>query len=254
MGRRTRGNDSSAPADAVGGLREVCCMHDAPPPMVPTACHRPFLVRARRRRIMFVARTACCPARSGNVANPQLDADRPRVLRSFSTRLAAVPQLRCRRRPSRPWPRAVLRRSPVERYGFLPRTPYPRGWAHDRPDSRWQGHRSSDQVRSGRPRGGAGSGASRPASARCSSGTTPAARSTSRASTATARRSASPPSSANCPPPRRQEEIEAVVRELNEDPACTGYIVQLPLPQGHRHQPRPGADGSRPRTRTACTR
>src|SRR4030088_3212243 len=24
-----------------------------------------------------------------------------------------------------------------------------------------------------------------------------------------------------------QEEIEAVVRELNEDPACTGYIVQL---------------------------
>jgi methylenetetrahydrofolate dehydrogenase (NADP+)/methenyltetrahydrofolate cyclohydrolase len=29
-----------------------------------------------------------------------------------------------------------------------------------------------------------------------------------------------------------QEEIEAVVRELNEDPACTGYIVQLPLPQG----------------------
>jgi methylenetetrahydrofolate dehydrogenase (NADP+)/methenyltetrahydrofolate cyclohydrolase len=29
-----------------------------------------------------------------------------------------------------------------------------------------------------------------------------------------------------------QEEIEAVVRELNEDPACTGYIVQLPLPRG----------------------
>ncbi|MFD0380967.1 bifunctional methylenetetrahydrofolate dehydrogenase/methenyltetrahydrofolate cyclohydrolase [Streptomyces sp. NPDC127112] len=28
-----------------------------------------------------------------------------------------------------------------------------------------------------------------------------------------------------------QEEIEAVVRELNEDPACTGYIVQLPLPK-----------------------
>ncbi|CAM5448350.1 Bifunctional protein FolD protein [Streptomyces tanashiensis] len=28
-----------------------------------------------------------------------------------------------------------------------------------------------------------------------------------------------------------QEEIEAVVRELNEDPACTGYIVQLPLPR-----------------------
>ncbi|MFX4290757.1 bifunctional methylenetetrahydrofolate dehydrogenase/methenyltetrahydrofolate cyclohydrolase [Streptomyces bohaiensis] len=29
-----------------------------------------------------------------------------------------------------------------------------------------------------------------------------------------------------------QEEIEAVVRELNADPACTGYIVQLPLPRG----------------------
>ncbi|MFM9369437.1 bifunctional methylenetetrahydrofolate dehydrogenase/methenyltetrahydrofolate cyclohydrolase [Streptomyces sp. Da 82-17] len=29
-----------------------------------------------------------------------------------------------------------------------------------------------------------------------------------------------------------QDEIEAVVRELNEDPACTGYIVQLPLPKG----------------------
>ncbi|HNM97101.1 MAG TPA: bifunctional methylenetetrahydrofolate dehydrogenase/methenyltetrahydrofolate cyclohydrolase, partial [Marmoricola sp.] len=29
-----------------------------------------------------------------------------------------------------------------------------------------------------------------------------------------------------------QEEIEAAVRELNEDPSCTGYIVQLPLPRG----------------------
>ncbi|QNP64845.1 bifunctional methylenetetrahydrofolate dehydrogenase/methenyltetrahydrofolate cyclohydrolase [Streptomyces genisteinicus] len=29
-----------------------------------------------------------------------------------------------------------------------------------------------------------------------------------------------------------QEEIEAVVRELNENPECTGYIVQLPLPKG----------------------
>ena len=29
-----------------------------------------------------------------------------------------------------------------------------------------------------------------------------------------------------------QEEIEAVVRELNDDPGCTGYIVQLPLPKG----------------------
>ncbi|SOD61986.1 methenyltetrahydrofolate cyclohydrolase /5,10-methylenetetrahydrofolate dehydrogenase (NADP+) [Streptomyces zhaozhouensis] len=29
-----------------------------------------------------------------------------------------------------------------------------------------------------------------------------------------------------------QEEVEAVVRELNDDPACTGYLVQLPLPRG----------------------
>jgi methylenetetrahydrofolate dehydrogenase (NADP+) / methenyltetrahydrofolate cyclohydrolase len=29
-----------------------------------------------------------------------------------------------------------------------------------------------------------------------------------------------------------QEEIEAVVRQLNEDPACTGYIVQLPFSRG----------------------
>jgi len=27
-----------------------------------------------------------------------------------------------------------------------------------------------------------------------------------------------------------QEEVEAAVRRLNEDPACTGFIVQLPLP------------------------
>jgi len=29
-----------------------------------------------------------------------------------------------------------------------------------------------------------------------------------------------------------QEEIEAAVTRLNADPACTGYIVQLPLPKG----------------------
>jgi methylenetetrahydrofolate dehydrogenase (NADP+)/methenyltetrahydrofolate cyclohydrolase len=29
-----------------------------------------------------------------------------------------------------------------------------------------------------------------------------------------------------------QAEIEAVVHELNDDPACTGYLVQLPLPRG----------------------
>jgi methylenetetrahydrofolate dehydrogenase (NADP+) / methenyltetrahydrofolate cyclohydrolase len=29
-----------------------------------------------------------------------------------------------------------------------------------------------------------------------------------------------------------QADVEAVVRELNADAACTGYIVQLPLPKG----------------------
>jgi methylenetetrahydrofolate dehydrogenase (NADP+)/methenyltetrahydrofolate cyclohydrolase len=29
-----------------------------------------------------------------------------------------------------------------------------------------------------------------------------------------------------------QTQVEEAVRELNEDPACTGYIVQLPLPAG----------------------
>jgi len=34
-----------------------------------------------------------------------------------------------------------------------------------------------------------------------------------------------------------QEQVEAVVDELNADPACTGYIVQLPLPAGLEAQP-----------------
>lgn len=29
-----------------------------------------------------------------------------------------------------------------------------------------------------------------------------------------------------------QEDVEAAVRQLNDDPSCTGYIVQLPLPKG----------------------
>ena len=34
-----------------------------------------------------------------------------------------------------------------------------------------------------------------------------------------------------------QEQVEAAVDELNADPACTGYIVQLPLPSGLAAQP-----------------
>jgi methylenetetrahydrofolate dehydrogenase (NADP+)/methenyltetrahydrofolate cyclohydrolase len=34
------------------------------------------------------------------------------------------------------------------------------------------------------------------------------------------------------PPTATQAEVEAVIAELNADPACTGYLVQLPLPRG----------------------
>ena len=50
-----------------------------------------------------------------------------------------------------------------------------------------------------------------------------------------------------------QEQVEAVVDELNADPACTGYIVQLPLPDGlddqrvlERIDPAKDADGLHP--------
>jgi methylenetetrahydrofolate dehydrogenase (NADP+)/methenyltetrahydrofolate cyclohydrolase len=50
-----------------------------------------------------------------------------------------------------------------------------------------------------------------------------------------------------------QAEVEAVVDELNADPACTGYIVQLPLPDGldanavlNRMDPDKDADGLHP--------
>jgi methylenetetrahydrofolate dehydrogenase (NADP+)/methenyltetrahydrofolate cyclohydrolase len=50
-----------------------------------------------------------------------------------------------------------------------------------------------------------------------------------------------------------QEQVEAVVAELNANPACTGYLVQLPLPPGldahrvlHRMDPDKDADGLHP--------
>jgi methylenetetrahydrofolate dehydrogenase (NADP+)/methenyltetrahydrofolate cyclohydrolase len=50
-----------------------------------------------------------------------------------------------------------------------------------------------------------------------------------------------------------QDQVEAVVEELNADPACTGYLVQLPLPPGldahrvlHRIDPDKDADGLHP--------
>jgi methylenetetrahydrofolate dehydrogenase (NADP+) / methenyltetrahydrofolate cyclohydrolase len=50
-----------------------------------------------------------------------------------------------------------------------------------------------------------------------------------------------------------QADVEAAVRELNSDPACTGYMVQLPLPRGlddkrvlHLMDPAKDADGLHP--------
>jgi methylenetetrahydrofolate dehydrogenase (NADP+) / methenyltetrahydrofolate cyclohydrolase len=50
-----------------------------------------------------------------------------------------------------------------------------------------------------------------------------------------------------------QRQVEAVIDELNADPACTGYIVQLPLPAGldahrvlNRMDPAKDADGLHP--------
>ena len=50
-----------------------------------------------------------------------------------------------------------------------------------------------------------------------------------------------------------QADVERVVDELNDDPACTGYIVQLPLPRGldanavlERMDPAKDADGLHP--------
>src|SRR5215211_5489408 len=50
-----------------------------------------------------------------------------------------------------------------------------------------------------------------------------------------------------------QDEVEAVVADLNADPACTGYLVQLPLPRGldanrvlERVDPGKDADGLHP--------
>lgn len=50
-----------------------------------------------------------------------------------------------------------------------------------------------------------------------------------------------------------QEELLDVVDALNADPACTGYIVQLPLPQGMTPMPS-SMRSTRPRTPMACTR
>ena len=55
------------------------------------------------------------------------------------------------------------------------------------------------------------------------------------------------------PAPPTQDDVLAVVDELNADPACTGYIVQLPLPRHSTSTPS-SRRWTRPRTPTGCTR
>jgi 5,10-methylene-tetrahydrofolate dehydrogenase/methenyl tetrahydrofolate cyclohydrolase len=94
--------------------------------------------------------------------------------------------------------------------------------------------------------------ASCPASAPSWSVTTPAPSGTSPASTRTAPRSASPRSASTCRPPRPRPRSRPTSTELNADPACTGYIVQLPLPSTDENACL--GRSTRPRTSTACTR
>ena len=51
-----------------------------------------------------------------------------------------------------------------------------------------------------------------------------------------------------------QAEVEAEVDRLNADPACTGYLVQLPLPAGLDERRDCEAASTRPRTPTGCIR
>ena len=58
---------------------------------------------------------------------------------------------------------------------------------------------------------------------------------------------------ADLPATATQADVEAAVRAFNSDPACTGYIVQLPLPRGldadavlERMDPAKDADGLHP--------
>ena len=58
---------------------------------------------------------------------------------------------------------------------------------------------------------------------------------------------------ADLPATASQADVEAAVRAFNQDPACTGYIVQLPLPRGldadavlERMDPAKDADGLHP--------
>ena len=115
-------------------------------------------------------------------------------------------------------------------------------------------HRGRDPHRTRRARRQAGrAGNHARASAPYWSATTPAATRTSPASTATAPRSAIASIRRELPADATQEQVEAVIDELNADPACTGYIVQLPLPRGldanavlERMDPAKDADGLHP--------
>ena len=117
-----------------------------------------------------------------------------------------------------------------------------------------QGHARRDLRR---PQGaGGGADRGRPdarASAPSWSATTPARRPTCAASTPTAPRSASTRSAATCPPTSARPTLDETIDELNANPECTGYIVQLPLPKHldenaalERVDPDKDADGLHP--------
>ena len=104
-----------------------------------------------------------------------------------------------------------------------------------RTDPRRHRHRSADDQ-------GASSAEARRRSAQASAASTPGPRHGAgrrrpglavvrrRASTRTAPRSASTSIRRDLPATATQAEVEAVIDELNADPACTGFIVQQPLP------------------------
>jgi 5,10-methylene-tetrahydrofolate dehydrogenase/methenyl tetrahydrofolate cyclohydrolase len=51
-----------------------------------------------------------------------------------------------------------------------------------------------------------------------------------------------------------QAELDAAIDELNADPDCTGYIVQLPLPRGRWTRTPPSSASIPTRTPTDCIR
>ena len=147
---------------------------------------------------------------------------------------------RRRRRPASRSTSPARATSPTEGPGGV--------WEHGRRDgdaAGRQGDRGDHPRRAQGPhRGAARAGDRARARARCWSATTRPATPTCGASTATAPRSASAASASSCRPTATQAEVEAVVDELNADPACTG--VHRAAAAAARPRAQPGAGPDRP--------